>query len=246
MEMMQTRFAVALAVVAALGGGFLLGRATAPSSGNDATDDTLRTVESRAPASAFDTRGDRDGQALTAPPQQASTPRSAAATSPPAGTTSPAPGPAQDVPPAGGPRPLLPDDGDALAALESQAASDGGAMQDLLELSRREPRDDDARRVEALLAASIRRLGDRYTRLRLSPPQCTASVCVIRGVGTSITEDPRADWQRLAGALTDEPWFHETFDETRTMVGAAAGRAVYLTVFTRCAPGACRFGSGRR
>jgi hypothetical protein len=246
MEMTQTRYAAALAVAAALAGGFLLGRATAPSSGTDASDDTPRTVESRAHASAFETRGDRDGQAQTSQPQQTSAPHPAATVSPSAGTMSPAPGRAQDILPAGGPRPLLPADGDALAVLESRAASDGGAMQDLLELSRREPRDDDARRVEALLAASIRRLGDRYTRLRLAQPQCTASVCVIRGVGTASSQDPSADWQRLSSALTGEPWFHETFDDMRTLVGDDAGRAVYLTVYTRCTPGACRFGSGAR
>ena len=241
--MTQTRFALAFALAAALAGGFLLGRATAPSSGNGAAGETTRPVASSARGPAVDTRGNRDGQA---PPQPAVTSRSAAATSPSAATTSPAPVAAQDVPPAGGPRSLLPDDGEALATLESQAASDGGAMQDLLELSRREPRDDDARRVEALLAASIRRLGDRYTRLRLAPPQCTTSVCVIRGAGTGSTQDPYADWQRLSVTLTGEPWFNDTFDDMRTMVGYDAGRAVYLTLFTRCAPGTCRFGGGTR
>jgi hypothetical protein len=186
MEMTQTRFAAALAVAAALAGGFLLGRATAPSSGTDATDDTPCTVESRAPASAFETSGDRDGHAQTSQPQQTSAPHPAATAFPSAGTMSPAPGRAQDIPPAGGPRPLLPADGDALAVLES------------------------------------------------------------RGVGTGSTQDPYADWQRLSVALTGEPWFNETFDHMQTMIGDDAGRAVYLTVYTRCTPGNCRFGSGRR
>lgn len=232
----------ALALAAAFAIGFLAGRATAPVTAVVAAGDVAGHDANGAASAAdgIDASGSDARLAAPTPRVPGAPVRAAPPPTLSSATTR------EEAPPTGGPLPLAQGDLQALATLDARADADGGALHDLLELSRHEPRDEDTRRLEAMLAAAIRRLGDRYTRLRLAPPHCTASVCVIRGVGVGGTQDPRADWQRLSGALMNEPWFRDAFDDMHAMVGGEAGNTLYITVYARCAPGACRFGSGRR
>lgn len=141
---------------------------------------------------------------------------------------------------ASGPQPLEPGDEPRLDKAERVMGADGGTTKDLLDLSHDEEQDDQARQLEVLIAQSILRNGGRYTRLRLSAPRCTRSVCIIRGIGLDQTNDPRSDWQRLSGAVMSEPWFREAFDDTRGMVTGDGPDTVYITLYIRCAPGDCR------
>lgn len=141
-----------------------------------------------------------------------------------------------------GPQPLLPEDGPRLAKAERHLRDEGGTGADLMALSRTEEQDADARRIEALIAQAIGQKGGNYDALRLDPPRCTRSVCILRGVGAGDTSNPRADWQRLSSILMNEPWFREVFDDMRGTVSGEAGNTVYVTLYVRCAPGQCRFG----
>lgn len=147
-------------------------------------------------------------------------------------------------PEAPGPKPLTPEDEQNLdRVMRDWAAHDGGATKDLLDLAQDEDPDAEARRLEALIADSIRRNGGRYTALRLSPPYCTRSVCILRAIGRANAQDPQSDWQRLSGAVMSEPWFRTAFDDLRTMVtGDKVQGTLYVTVFVRCEPGTCRYG----
>jgi hypothetical protein len=115
--------------------------------------------------------------------------------------------------------------------------AEGGTTRDLLDLARDEPQDEQGRQLEALLGQSILRNGGNYTQLRLSPPRCTRSVCIIRGIGVGQTQNPRSAWQRLSGAVMSEPWFREAFDDMRVMVTGDGPDTVYITLYIRCAPG---------
>lgn len=143
---------------------------------------------------------------------------------------------------AAGPQPLKPGDEPRLDKAESIMGADGGTTRDLLDLAANEEQDDRGRQLEALLLQSILRHGGRYTQLRLSSPHCTRSVCIIRGIGAGQAQDPRSDWQRLSGAIMGEPWFREAFDDMRSMVTGDGPDTVYITLYIRCTPGACRYG----
>ena len=141
-----------------------------------------------------------------------------------------------------GPAPLLAEDGPRLAKVERHWADEGGTGADLLDLARNETQDADARRIEGLIAQTIRQKGGHYSELRLDPPRCTRSVCLMRGVGAGATQNPRSDWQQLSSLVMNETWFREAFDDMRGSVGSDGADTVYLTLFVRCAPGTCRFG----
>jgi hypothetical protein len=143
---------------------------------------------------------------------------------------------------ASGPQPLLPEDPPRLDKAERMMGADGGTTRDLLDLARDEPQDEQGRQLEALIAQSILRNGGNYTQLRLSPPHCTRSVCVIRGISVGDPQDPRSDWQRLSIVVMNEPWFREAFDDMRSMVTGDGPDTVYITLYIRCAPGTCLHG----
>jgi hypothetical protein len=225
-----------IAVAAALGIGFLAGRYRAPVQSTaagvqTASDDMAPQTASNDPAPGMA----RHANARSAPSAAASAATQAVqvpATAPMAG----------DAPAAGGPRPLLAEDMARFEGTENRIRSDRGVWADMLELSESEEQDDGAWRLEQQLALAIRRHGDSYSELRLSPPRCTRSVCVLRGIGSGDTQNPRSNWQRLNGAIMSEPWFRQSFDDMSSMVSGDGGDTVYLTMFLRCAPGTCRFG----
>ncbi len=230
-------------IVALVVGAFFLGRwsrtpATSPAeqavSGNAAMG-TSASPTGSAPSMAGIVSG-RDGS--EAAPQAASgvgmPPRGAGASQP-----------LPDVPVSArwpGPQPLLDSDLPLLDKAERAMGADGGAARDLLDLAKDEAPDDDARRIEALIAQTIREKGGRYTALRLSPSRCTRSVCIVRGIGAGQMQDVRSDWQRLSGTLMSQPWFREVFDDSRGVVTSDGPDTVYITLFVRCAPGTCRLG----
>ncbi len=148
-----------------------------------------------------------------------------------------------EPPPSSGPQPLRQDDAGKLAAAESRLAAEGGVWRDLLDLAAHEEQDEEARRLEQRIAQTILRHGARYTLLRLAPPRCTRSVCVMRGVGGGRGIDPRSDWQGLSRTIMNEPWFRESFDDMRSSMSIDGGETVYVTLFVRCDPGNCRLGS---
>lgn len=162
-----------------------------------------------------------------------------------------APGPASSArelpdlpvsPKATGPRPLTPDDEKALARAERVMSADSDTTRDLLDRAQDETPDAHARQLEALIAQSILQHGGRFTQLRLSPPLCTQLVCIVRGISAGDGQDPRSDWQTLSGAVMNEPWFREAFDDMRGFVGGDGRNTVYITLYVRCVPGTCRFG----
>lgn len=167
-------------------------------------------------------------------PDQASTatPRDAAAPSP----ASRDPRPLAPV----GPQPLVQDDLPRLEKARTRMGADGGTTGDLLDLADAEEQDDGARQLEALLAQAIRRNGGAYTELRMAPPHCTRSLCILRAIGAGQTQNPRSDWQRLSITMMGEPWWRESFDDARSMVTSDSGDTVYITLFVRCEPGRCR------
>lgn len=124
--------------------------------------------------------------------------------------------------------------------------ADGGTTRDLLDLAKDEEQDHLARQVEAQITQSILRNGGRYTKLRLSAPHCTRSVCILRGIGVGSTQTPSSDWQRLSSAVMNESWFRETFDDMRGMVTSEGADTIYITLYIRCAPGTCRWGQRAR
>lgn len=147
-------------------------------------------------------------------------------------------------PQAPGPQPLRSTDRRLLEKAERRMVEEGGATADMLDLARDEQPDADAARIEALIAQTIRARGGRYVALRLDPPRCTRSVCLMRGVGEGgAGVVARSDWQRLSSVLMNEPWFREVFDDMRGTVGMEGGDTVYITLYVRCAPGQCRFGN---
>lgn len=194
-----------------------------------ATPDTTGAGEPASSANATPSRVDDDAKA--APPPGANTASGTAGKAPAAGLRA-----------SGGPRPLREDDLPRLRKAETMMGSDGGTTHDLLDLAAREEQDDDARRIEQMLALAIRRHGDHYTGLRLSPPHCTRSVCIVRGIGAGNSQDPRSNWQRLSSIISNEPWFRDVFDDGRSMVTFEGGEAIYISLYVRCEPGKCRHG----
>lgn len=131
-----------------------------------------------------------------------------------------------------GPQPLTEEARDQLRDWAKQLAAHDATTEDLLELSEKEQADADSAYLESLIAASIRKHGATSVRLRLDAPHCTRTLCSIRGIGTQNTQDPGADWQRLAMHVMSEPWFREYFADARTIVGGKK-EMLYLTFFIR-------------
>ena len=236
-----------LALAAALGGAFLLGRHAAPSAADKERADVSEPMATDADpevadAPAHDVSGlDRPGtERVEAGPASASAAL-------PEGRTRDTPSvagvPGMEPPPLSGPQPLQHDDAGKLTKLESLLADGGGIWRDLLDLAASEEQDEEARRLERQSAQAIPRHGARYTLLRLAPPRCTRSVCIVRGVGGGRGIDPRSDWQQLSRDIMNEPWFRESFDDMRSSVSLVGGETVYVTLFVRCEPGHCRLGS---
>lgn len=237
-----------LALVAALCGAFALGRCTAPSALDGQAID--RPVSGSLP----DPGRVAPGNAAPAAPDDGSLPlpsassRAGAMPAPegdprsPHGPVAAAPVPDATSSPATGPQPLLQEDAPKLERVQARLASDSGAWRDLLELAAREEQDAEARRLEQRIAQTILRHGGHRTLLRLAPPHCTRSVCVMRGVGVGPSNDPRSDWLRLSSLITNEPWFHEFFDNARSSVSIDGADTLYITLYDRCEPGTCRFG----
>lgn len=229
------RIVQVVAVVAAIVGAFLLGRFTArgPQQVRPATVAMTDSADASGPAAV-----DREDVADAA---RASARRTSPAASVAATAGSAAGSVGAGLQASGGPRPLLETDLPRFTETEDRIRADRGAWADLLELSEKEERDDDAQRLEQMLALSIRRHGDHMTALRLSSPRCTHSVCILRGVGLGDSQDPRSDWQRLLGKLMSEPWFRNAFDDMRGSVGGDSGETLYHTILVRCEPGTCRW-----
>lgn len=142
-----------------------------------------------------------------------------------------------------GPQPLLPEDLPRLQKVTDNVRARGGMHAELLDLAEHEDQDEGARALEQRIAQIILRDGAGYTQLRLSPPHCTRSVCIVRGVGSGKTQNPRSAWQRLGLAIMNEPWWRESFDDSMTTVTGDGDDTLYVTLFVRCPPGTCRFGS---
>jgi hypothetical protein len=233
------RTARAFVIAAALVGAFLLGRFTAGAGGSHdriAAVADSEGIETARPVDPADSAGRQPEDGAAPPPAPQTVPGADAA-----GAAVPRPG--ADLRASGGPRPLLEDDLPRFTETEGRIRADGGVWSDLLDLSKKEEQDEGARRLEQLIALSIRRHGDAYTQLRLSPPHCTHSICILRGIGTGTTQNPRSDWQRLWSKIMNEPWFRDYFDDMRGSVSSDGGDTVYLTMLVRCAPGTCRFGN---
>jgi len=231
-----------VAMLAAIVGAFLLGRYTA--SAPDKVSGAASPVAAAEAASEADERlRQADARVADASDRAVMPAASSVAPADDAGAnTSRAPG--DDMQASGGPRPLLEEDLKRLDRAETMMGADGGTTSDLLDLAKNEEQDNDARRLEQLLVLALRRHGDGYTQLRLSPPHCTRSVCMLRGIGADgATLNPRSDWQRLSGAIMSEPWFREVFDDMRGFVSHDGGEAIYITLYVRCEPGTCRHGS---
>ncbi len=146
-------------------------------------------------------------------------------------------------PQATGPQPLNAEDEEALARAQRVMAADGGTTSDLLDLAKKEQRDAQARQLEELITQSILQHGGRYVAVRLSPPRCTRSVCIVRAIALARNaQDPRADWQRPSLAVLNEPWFREAFDDVKGFVGGDGPNTVYITMYVRCVPGTCAMG----
>ena len=234
-----------LSLVMALAGAFLLGRCTAPT-----TVDAERAAASE--SMAADAGPEETGTAVHVAPgnDRLATDRAGTSAVPASSVTvrpldtpatSGVPEPA--IPPSSGPQPLQQDDAAKLAKAESHLAAEGGVWRDLLELAAQEEQDDAARRLEQRIAQAILRHGARYTLLRLAPPRCTHSACIVRSVGIGRGNHPRSDWQSLSRAIMNEPWFRESFDDMRSSMSVDGGEIVYVTIFVRCDPGECRLGS---
>jgi hypothetical protein len=166
------------------------------------------------------------------------------------GATSPGDEPANDVPelaqsmgrPAGlsalaetGPRPMSADGQariDAALPRLDRLDNDG---QDYASLARAEAPDPDwSPRLEQLLQQAIEQYGRGYTGLEVSRPRCTRTVCMLTAVAqVQETQHPNADWQRLTFRIAKEPWFKETFFDTRTTVTSDQQGALYVTYFVR-------------
>lgn len=230
-----------LLVLAAMTGAFFLGRW----SREPPALSTSMSMQNAADGAPNLSDGAISRAASSAAPSEAPAPRSAAANRGPL-----LPGARPQLPNipvsarAPGPQPLRPEDQPRLDKAERMMGADGGTTRDLLDLAEDESQDAQGRQLEVLIAQSILRNGGRYTQLRLSPPHCTRSVCIIRGVGAGHTQDPRSDWQRLSGAVMSEPWFREAFDDMRGMVTGDPPNVVYITLYIRCAAGTCL--QGRR
>lgn len=235
---------IGLALAAALSAAFLLGRCTAQPavdmeqvvSGPIAAPEPSAVGNAARPAP-----GRRSPATAPAKPAGSASPPGG---SPRGGTSTTPVMPAPPAGPSTGPQPLLQDDAPMLERAEAHHRAESGTWRDLLDLAASEAQDAEGRRLEQRLTQAILRHGGRHTLLRLAPPHCTRSVCVMRGVGVGQSNDPRSDWQRLSSVITNEPWFRESFDDVLSSVNMDGGETVYMTLYVRCDPGTCRF-SGR-
>ncbi|TDK23754.1 hypothetical protein E2F46_09475 [Luteimonas aestuarii] len=233
-----------LAGMAALAAAFLLGRYTAPMQADggiaaSAVDSAEAASQARTgPAAAL---APADGRAIPTQDADAAAARSMPSSSMNAGgTTRPATTDADRRNPVSmGPQPLAQEDLPKLAQAIDRLRGEGGAWQDLLDLSEAEEPDAEARRLERQIEQSILRHGGLYTKLRLAPPYCTRSVCLLRAVGAGGMR-AQSDWQQLVLTMLNEPWFRQSFDDMRTSVSSSGDDVLYVTLFVRCAPGACR------
>lgn len=132
-----------------------------------------------------------------------------------------------------GPQPLTREDAAELAKAEKAWTADGGVSADSLALANGEPQDDGARRLEGLIAMAIQQLGGAYTTLRIAPPHCTQSVCIVRAAGPDATSQGSSNWQKLAYQIMSQPWARESFSDIRTIVTGDKGQTAYITLYIR-------------
>jgi hypothetical protein len=166
------------------------------------------------------------------------------------GTTSSGGKPANDIPelaqsigrPAGlsplaetGPRPMSPDGQARIDAALPQSGGLDNDGHDYASLARSEAPDPDwSPRIEQLLQQAIEQHGRSSTGLEVSRPHCTRTVCMLTAAArVHETQHPNADWQRLTFRIAKEPWFKETFFDTRTTVTSDKQGALYVTYFIR-------------
>ena len=236
-----------LAIAVALGGAFLLGRYTAqPAVDTEHVEVSGPMMADTGPEAADTPVRMVSGDERLGTQRAGTDPASASASSlegRPRDTPSTSGVPGTEPPPSSGPQPLQQDDAAKLTGAESRLAAEGGVWRDLLDLAAHEEQDDEARRLEQRIAQAIMRHGARYTLLRLAPPRCTRSVCIMRGVGGGRGIDPRSDWQGLSRTIMSEPWFRESFDDMRSSMSIDGGETIYVTLFVRCEPGSCRLSS---
>lgn len=103
-------------------------------------------------------------------------------------------------------------------------------------LGRSEPADPDwSPRLEALIQQVIERHAREFSRLEISRPRCSKSLCMLTAVAT--TRNPQqlaqTDFQRLVGHMMQETWFRESFFDASTTVAGDASGDVYVSYFIR-------------
>jgi hypothetical protein len=103
-------------------------------------------------------------------------------------------------------------------------------------LGRSEPADPDwSPRLEALIQQVIERHAREFSRLEISRPRCSKSLCMLTAVAT--TRNPQqlaqADFQRLVSYMMQETWFRESFFDASTTISTDAAGNVYVSYFIR-------------
>ena len=138
------------------------------------------------------------------------------------------------APAASGPRPLTVQNEERLDVFAKDLTARDGAFKDLLDLVRSEPRDPDwSDDVERRLQQLIAFRGARYTAIQTRPPRCSRTVCILVATGSLSSDAINADWQKLMGAVMNDPWFSQTFGDTRTALQGDAHGMLYITFFVR-------------
>ena len=139
-----------------------------------------------------------------------------------------------DLPPSTGPRTLTMANERRLDALAADLAMREPRQRDFLQLAKSEKRDPNwSDNMERMLQASIQNHGSELTGLEVGVPYCSRTLCKLVATGGRSTADANANWQRLMGAVMNEPWFGQNFDDTSTSVTGDAKGVMYITYFVR-------------
>jgi hypothetical protein len=134
-----------------------------------------------------------------------------------------------------GPRPMSSDSQARIDAILPRLSGMDKDGQDYALLAGSEAPDPDwSPKLEQLLQQAIEQYGRGLTGLEVSRPQCTRTVCMLTAAArVQETQHPNADWQRLTFRIAKEPWFKDTFFDTRTTVTSDKQGALYVTYFIR-------------
>ena len=139
----------------------------------------------------------------------------------------------------GGPQPLLEEDIALFEMMDRRERAMGGPGADMLELLEGEEQDDEARRLERLIAQAIRVHGDSLTDLCMSSPRCTESVCEFHAVGPGpmdpVMQDPNdpRGFLKMAMGIAAEPWFQKALTNAHYSTSLEDGQVVYRAMFLR-------------